>query len=74
MQDLRIADLIDILQCKLKEFGNLRVVGVTEYNDIHRMYEYQVQEGYDNCDEFMDYVDNGDPENDFEMVLAIKVD
>ena len=74
MQDLRIADLIDILQCKLKEFGNLRVVGVTEYNDIHRLYEWQVREGYDDCQEFRDYEDNGDPENDFEMVLAIKVD
>ena len=74
MQDLRIADLIDILQQKQKEFGNLRVVGITEYNDVHCLYEYQIREGYDDCQTFRDYEDNGDPENDFEMVLAIKVD
>lgn len=67
---MKLDELIEILQEKRKEFGNVRVVAVGENDEIQNL---EVKEGYDNCQEFMNYEDLGDPEFNPEMVLGIKL-
>lgn len=72
MKSLKIDDLIELLQKLRKEHGNLRVVLVGEYRDISNLYDADVTVGYDDCQEFMDYSDMGDPEKEYDIVLGIR--
>ena len=74
MKPLKIDDLIELLQKIREEHGNLRVVLVGEYRDISTMYDADVTVGYDDCQEFMDYGDMGDPEREYDIVLGIRKD
>ena len=74
MNPLKIDDLIELLQKIRAEHGNLRVVLVGEYRDISNLYDVDVTVGYDDCQEFMDYGDMGDPEREYDIVLGIRKD
>ena len=43
-----------------------------EYRDISTLYDTDVTVGYDDCQEFMDYDDMGDPERGYDIVLGIR--
>ena len=45
-----------------------------EYRDISTLYDADVTVGYDDCQEFMDYGDMGDPEREYDIVLGIRKD
>lgn len=74
MNPLKIDDLIELLQKIRKEHGNLKVALVGEYRDISTLYDVDVTVGYDDCQEFMDYGDMGDPEREYDIVLGIRKD
>ena len=74
MKPLKIDDLIELLQKLRAEHGNLRVVLVGEYRDISTLYDVDVTVGHDDCQEFKDYVDMGDPEREYDIVLGIRQD
>ena len=74
MKPLKIDDLIELLQKLREEHGNLKVVLVGEYRDISTLYDTDVTVGYNDCQEFMDYCDMGDPEREYDIVLGIRKD
>ena len=74
MKPLKIDDLIELLQKIRSEHGNLKVTVVGEYRDISALYDADLAVGYDDCQEFMDYGDMGDPEREYDIVLGIMKD
>lgn len=70
---MKLDELIEALQKIRNENGNIRVVTVNEYNETQNVNACNINVGYDNCQEFMNYEDLGDPEFNPEMVLGIKV-
>ena len=74
MKPLKIDDLIELLQKIRKEHGNLKVALVGEYRDISTLYDADLAVGYDDCQEFKDYGDMGDPERECDIVLGIRKD
>lgn len=74
MKPLKIDDLIELLQKFREEHGNLRVTLVGEYRDVSNLYDADITVGYDDCQEFMDYGDMGDPEREYDIVLGIRKD
>ena len=74
MKPLKIDDLIELLQKIRAEHGNLKVTVVGEYRDISTLYDADLMIGYDDCQEFMDYGDMGDPEREYDIVLGIMKD
>ena len=72
MNPLKIDDLIELLQKLREEHGNLRVVLVGEYRDISTLYDADVTVGCDDCQEFKEYSDIGDPEKEYDIVLGIR--
>lgn len=79
MKPLKIDDLIELLQKLREEHGNLRVALVGRYRDISSLYDSDLTVGcltvgYDDCMEFKDCGDIGDPEREYDIVLGIRKD